>query len=354
MGIGGLERAVFQLVRGQHRDRGLRVGLLTVAQGGFFADRLRADQISCDELGQTNAFDRSVGNRFVSIASQYDIVHFHTQSPWLMWKASRIKRVKLAYTHRGGSQTLGLRRAAMYAVAGHIVRRRFEFISGNTSHAADVVSDLFHIPREQVATTYNGIEFKLLEPSRSREKVLCEDLSDAPPDAVRIATTANLRPWKRIDWLLEALAEYKDGNWVCDVIGDGPSLISLQSLAESLGISNRVHFLGRKQDVCNYLQCCDLFVLPSNPLESFGNSAIEAIALGIPTIVMADGGGMVEHFPPHLRDFPRTVEELSARIRHFVCERRQAAHFAAQCQQYVREKYTVEKMLDAYRNLYCI
>ena len=39
----------------------------------------------------------------------------------------------------------------------------------------------------------------------------------------------------------------------------------------------------------------DVFSLPSMGLESFGNAAVEAMALGLPTIVFADGGGLLEH-----------------------------------------------------------
>ena len=39
----------------------------------------------------------------------------------------------------------------------------------------------------------------------------------------------------------------------------------------------------------------DAFCLPSASLESFGNAAVEAMAMGVPSIVFADGGGMLEH-----------------------------------------------------------
>ena len=39
----------------------------------------------------------------------------------------------------------------------------------------------------------------------------------------------------------------------------------------------------------------DVFALPSGPEESFGNAAVEAMGVGLPTVVFADGGGLVEH-----------------------------------------------------------
>ena len=47
--------------------------------------------------------------------------------------------------------------------------------------------------------------------------------------------------------------------------------------------------------MASYLQVMDVFCLPSTALESFGNAAVEAMAAGLPTVVFADGGGLVEH-----------------------------------------------------------
>ena len=53
--------------------------------------------------------------------------------------------------------------------------------------------------------------------------------------------------------------------------------------------------------IADYVQVMDAFCLPSTGLESFGNAAVEAMALGVPTVVFADGGGLVEHTAQMMR-----------------------------------------------------
>ena len=78
-------------------------------------------------------------------------------------------------------------------------------------------------------------------------------------------------------------------------MGDGPERQRLETQAKRLGVSARVVFAGRQERVASYLQAMDVFCLPSTGLESFGNAAVEAMAAGLPTVVFADGGGLVEH-----------------------------------------------------------
>ena len=54
-------------------------------------------------------------------------------------------------------------------------------------------------------------------------------------------------------------------------------------------------FTGWRDQVADLVQAFNAFCMPSSPGESFGNSAVEAMALGVPTIIFADGGGLLEH-----------------------------------------------------------
>ena len=138
----------------------------------------------------------------------------------------------------------------------------------------------------------------------------------------------------------------------CYVIGDGPDRGKLENAACALGLKGQVVFTGRQDNVADWLSILDVFVLPSDSGESFGNAAVEAMAVGIPTIVMADGGGLVEHFPPGYRDFPRNERELGQRIAELLSNSAYAERMAEACNQYVREKYSVTRMLAGYEALY--
>jgi L-malate glycosyltransferase len=72
-------------------------------------------------------------------------------------------------------------------------------------------------------------------------------------------------------------------------VGDGPDRSEAAHEASALGISDRVLFLGKQDSVAELLACADLFLLPSAS-ESFGLSALEAMASGVPVVASRAGG----------------------------------------------------------------
>jgi N-acetyl-alpha-D-glucosaminyl L-malate synthase BshA len=73
------------------------------------------------------------------------------------------------------------------------------------------------------------------------------------------------------------------------LVGEGPDLPKIQHKIKELGIEERVHFLGRQDDVAQVISLADIMLLPSEK-ESFGLVALEAMACGVPTIGSNAGG----------------------------------------------------------------
>jgi N-acetyl-alpha-D-glucosaminyl L-malate synthase BshA len=76
------------------------------------------------------------------------------------------------------------------------------------------------------------------------------------------------------------------------MIGDGPDRVDAEAEARELGITDKVFFLGKIEAVAPLLAGADLFLLPSSS-ESFGLSALEALATGVP-VIGSDVGGLPE------------------------------------------------------------
>jgi N-acetyl-alpha-D-glucosaminyl L-malate synthase BshA len=73
------------------------------------------------------------------------------------------------------------------------------------------------------------------------------------------------------------------------LIGDGPDRSECERLARELGIHKDVIFLGKQDVISEILSSSDIFLMPSQS-ESFGLSALEAMACGIPVISTSVGG----------------------------------------------------------------
>ena len=73
------------------------------------------------------------------------------------------------------------------------------------------------------------------------------------------------------------------------LVGEGPDLALAHEMVRSLHIEDKVHFLGRQDEVAELFACADLLLLPSEK-ESFGLVALEAMASGVPVIGSTAGG----------------------------------------------------------------
>jgi L-malate glycosyltransferase len=101
---------------------------------------------------------------------------------------------------------------------------------------------------------------------------------------------SNFREVKRVRDVIRVFAEVnKERPSVLVMIGDGPDRPAAEEEARSLGVESSVSFLGKLEQIAPLLAAADLFILTSQT-ESFGLSALEALASGVPVIGTMAGG----------------------------------------------------------------
>jgi glycosyltransferase involved in cell wall biosynthesis len=128
-----------------------------------------------------------------------------------------------------------------------------------------------------------------------REGACVRDELGLPPDALVVGCVAVMRAEKGHGDLIDAFHQvcprFPSAHLV--LVGDGmPLFDQLQAKVSALGLTDRVHFTGRRQDIGNVLMALDVFALPTHR-EALGTVFIEAAAMGVP-VIGTDVGGVPE------------------------------------------------------------
>jgi glycosyltransferase involved in cell wall biosynthesis len=145
-----------------------------------------------------------------------------------------------------------------------------------------------------------------------------------PDEAIVMLFLGRLTPIKRPDIAVETLAVVQSIGSDVHLIFAGPDeggmTSKLAALAEYLGCGAKIHFAGllNRNEVRSILANVDLLLMPTEIQENFGNSALEALAAGVPVLVSRNVpiGGWVEHInagqsiPCTKEDFQKAAIEL--------------------------------------------
>ncbi|MDC0661787.1 glycosyltransferase [Marinobacter sp. SS21] len=104
-------------------------------------------------------------------------------------------------------------------------------------------------------------------------------------------TVGRLVAEKSYEDLLIAFSKLESNkNFGLTIIGDGQLNFSLKSLADRLGVANKICWLGYQDNPYPWFKTADAFVLTSKS-EGFVNVLAEAVALDVPAIISTDCGG---------------------------------------------------------------
>lgn len=145
---------------------------------------------------------------------------------------------------------------------------------------------LFEITKE-INVIPNFIDIKKYEEAKQAE---CQRHLLAESSEKVITHVSNFRKVKRIDDVIKVFNSIqKQLPAKLIMVGEGPERESAEELVCQLGITDKVVFLGKSNEVDKILCFSDLFLLPSET-ESFGLAALEAMASGVPVISSNTGG----------------------------------------------------------------
>ncbi len=161
---------------------------------------------------------------------------------------------------------------------------------------SDGVTAVSRFLREKTLTNY-GIDKEIevipnfIDAAKYSRSNACDVCKHFAPNGEKIVVhTSNFRPVKRVPDVIRVFHEInKKVPSILILIGDGPDRSQCEILSRELGIQGRVRFLGKQVELVPILSAADLFLMPSQS-ESFGLSALEAMACEVPVISSSVGG----------------------------------------------------------------
>ncbi len=201
-----------------------------------------------------------------------------------------------------------------------------------------------------------GVDIARFFPGENIElrKSLC--IPEAEPVILFVGGMDTAHAFKGVPVFLRALSGLKKP-FQAVLVGDGDLRSSFESLAASLGISARVHFLGsvKNEELPGVYRAADLHVLPSTEVaEAFGLVTLEAAASGLPSIVSDLPGvrHVIEDGVTGAVVFVGDIESLQEALSGFISNKAKCQEFGQNARKRVESKYTWDKHIDRLLDLY--
>lgn len=278
------------------------------------------------------------------------LVHFHFIDPYSPYvSAAKLSGAQvLVHDHLCPAVSAGLRGAIKRARS--LVLNSFVDVHVAVSpYVAETVAQGYAVPPERVAIVENGIDlarFRGIGGAKVRREL---GIGDAPV----VVCVSRLDAEKGGETLLRALPRFAPGTHLA-FVGEGPRLADWKDLVARLGIADRVHFLGLRNDVERLLAAANVVVVPSEYEEAFGQVVVEGMASGRPVVVTRSGAmpdlvGEAGIVVPK-----RDPEALAAAVNRIVGDPKLAARLGRlgreRARRFGMDAY-VERMLALYRNV---
>ncbi|MDE1184670.1 glycosyltransferase family 4 protein [Paraburkholderia sp.] len=248
-------------------------------------------------LGMLRAVPAMLGQvrRIAAHARQFDVLFLNTQKALVLGALGKPlhRRPVVWYLHdiltreHFGNMQLRVVRWLTRHVVDHVV--------ANSKASADAFSALTGIDVSKVPIVHNGIDADAFSnaPREPAEIAALRRRLELPENAYLVGLFGRLAPWKGQHLALEMLARVPDAHLVlvgAALFGEHAYEQALRLQAERLGIADRVHFAGFRDDMPAWMRAMDAILHTSTEPEPFGRVIVEGMAAGRPVIGSAAGG----------------------------------------------------------------
>jgi glycosyltransferase involved in cell wall biosynthesis len=267
------------------------------------AERARAMGVDeFETIDEDHKFDIRAMRKLLDLLRKYeiDILHCHCyKSDLYGLLLTRWRPMKLVTTAHGPLASFrhfwsakNWRVRYLYDQLDLRILRYFDHIIMVSDSMRPIIAR-YGVPENKLVWVRNAIDADYFRPIASRRSSYRTELG-VPPDGVLVGAVGRLNPEKDYPTFLRAAEALlrSDRRYYFAITGGGPLESSLKRLAQSMGIADRMMFLGHTTDVRNVYDAMDVYVL-SSTREGLPNTVLEAMAMEVP-IVATDVDGVTE------------------------------------------------------------
>lgn len=280
---------------------------------------------------------------------KYELLHAHTRVTQVMAGViSRVTKIPVVTTAHGFFKP-------------HLGRRLFGCWGSRVIAISPLVAEDLKkshaVEESRIRIVLNAIDAAALEKKLAeKDRILLRKKHGIDQDAVVLGSIARLVEDKGHGYLLRAVERLKSKlpGVVLLILGDGREKQNLLTLAQSLGIEDRVKIFPAAKDTTDILSMTDIFVHPATHREGFGLTIAEAmiakkpvVATDIPAVntILQDGvnGYLAE---------PKNVDGLVKKIMLAVEDKARSAAIIVSAYQFAQRLCSLERMVNETQKVY--
>lgn len=333
--IGGAQRLLADLLPLQAASEDVALLVYERVYNDFEKTLERAGvKIIC--LDEHNYHNPSLIFRFRKFFKDYDLVHAHL-FPTIYWAslAARGQSVKLIYTEHSTSNS---RRNKWYFFPiERLMYGRYDKIISISQQTQDALTSWLRKHDERFVVINNGVNTKRFASIKK---------SVIPKSLIMVSRFASSKDQETV---IRAM-EHIDKEATLRFVGDGENRPRCEQLADELGVSDRVQFLGSRTDVAELVASSYIGVQSSN-WEGFGLTAVELMAAGKPVIATdVDGLKQVVQGAGEIFNVGN-ASELAASVNKLLADNEYYCLMSDRCKQRALT-YDINIMSEKYLQLY--
>lgn len=276
--IGGAERVLRDIAVYLDREQ-FDMHFFFLKRGGLYADELRTMGYSVTVIPARDGYDLSMRFNLLRHLQAFrpHIIHDHCVPPFVRPLLRLVSgATMLGFEH--GEIEINRRKGKPWlnwlnGIDYHLFVRQ---VMVNSSANAQLVCTTHHLPPKRVKVIHLGVDL-----NQFQKFMRCT--GETEQDIFVIGYVGRIQNYDKgtdyLPHLANTLLQMGFCNFRIRIVGDGPDLTNILTLAQELKVEKYLEFLGQRNDVSTLMTGMDVLVLPSR-MEAFGLVALEALAVG--------------------------------------------------------------------------